>query len=92
MTTNSTTLVTGLYVKIDDDRAGIARLPGGPPRASRSGLLCPAVTRALPGFHGEARRLRHVRTHYRGMFPYVPQDAGARTGLVRERLQHRRRW
>ncbi|CAM5569595.1 hypothetical protein SHIRM173S_04475 [Streptomyces hirsutus] len=92
MTTNSTTLVTGLYVKIDDDWAGIARLPGRPPRLSHSELLCPAVTQALLGFHREARWLRHVRAYYRGMFPYVPQDAGARTGLVQEQLQHRRRW
>ncbi|MER6110629.1 hypothetical protein ABT155_21385 [Streptomyces hirsutus] len=60
MTTDSTTLVTGLYVKIDDDRAGIVRLPGRLPRLGHSELLCPAVTQALPGLHGETRRLRHV--------------------------------
>ena len=58
MTTNSTTLVTGLYVKIDDDRPGIARLPGRPPRPGHSELPCLAVMQALPGFHGETRRLR----------------------------------
>ncbi|MET8116169.1 hypothetical protein ABZT29_27370 [Streptomyces prasinus] len=58
MTTNSATLVTGLYVKIDDDRPGIARLPGRPPRPSHSELPCLAVMQALPGFHSEARRLR----------------------------------
>ncbi|MYV49349.1 IS982 family transposase [Streptomyces sp. SID2888] len=76
MTTNLTTLVTALYVKIDDDWAGIARLPGRPPRLSHSELLCLAVMQALLGFHSEARWLRHVRAHYRGMFPYIPQDAG----------------
>lgn len=76
MTTNLTTLVTALYVKIDDDWAGIARLPGRPPKLSHSELLCLAVMQALLGFHSEARWLRHVRAHYRGMFPYIPQDAG----------------
>jgi hypothetical protein len=76
VTTNVTTLVTALYVKIDDDRAGIARLPGCPPKLSHSELLCLAVLQALLGFHSEARWLRHARAHYRGMFPYIPQDAG----------------
>lgn len=81
MTTNSTTLVTGLYVKIDDDRAGIARLPGRPPRPSHSELLCLAVMQALLGFHSEARRLRHARAHHCGMFPYVPREAGCNKRL-----------
>ncbi|MFF4605899.1 IS982 family transposase [Streptomyces sp. NPDC001339] len=76
MTTNIPTLVTALYVKIDDDWAGVARLPGRPPKLSYSELLCLAVMQALLGFHSEARWLRHVRVHYRGMFPYIPQDAG----------------
>ena len=76
MTTNLDTLVTALYVKIDDDRAGIARLPGRPPKLSHSELLCLAVMQAMLGFHSEARWLRHVRTHYRGMFPFIPQDPG----------------
>ncbi|MFC5673671.1 IS982 family transposase [Streptomyces incanus] len=63
-------------MKIDDDWAGIARLPGRPPRLSHSELLCLAVIQALPGFHSEARRPRPVRAHYRVMCPYVPQDAG----------------
>lgn len=76
MTTNSITLVIALHVKSCDGWAGIARLPGRPPRLSRSELLCPAVMQALLGFHSEAHWLRHVRVHYRGMFPYVPQDTG----------------
>jgi Transposase DDE domain len=71
-----TTLVTALYVKIDDDWAGIARLPGRPPKLSHSELLCLAVMQALLGFHSEARWLRHVRAHHRDMFPYIPQDPG----------------
>nr|WP_155589802.1 hypothetical protein [Streptomyces cavernae] len=36
---------------------------------------------ALLGFHSEARRLRHVRAHYRGMFLCIPQDAGYKLRL-----------
>ncbi|MEU9116911.1 hypothetical protein AB0D04_35455 [Streptomyces sp. NPDC048483] len=63
-------------MKIDDDWAGIARLPDRPPKLSQPELLCLAVMQALLGSHSEARRPRHVRKHYRGMFPYIPQDAG----------------
>nr|WP_189317357.1 hypothetical protein [Streptomyces brasiliensis] len=31
---------------------------------------------AMLGFHCEARWLRHVRAHYRDMFPFIPQDSG----------------
>lgn len=76
VTTNLDTLVTALYVKIDDEWAGIARLPGRPPKLSHSELLCLAVMQAMLGFHSEARRLRHAREHYRHLFPFLPQDAG----------------
>ena len=76
MTTNLDTLVTALYVKIDDDWADLARLPGRPPKLSHSELLCLAVMQAMLGFHSEARWLRHVRMHYRHLFPVIPQDSG----------------
>lgn len=75
MTTNLDTLVTAPYVKIDG-LAGIARLPGRPPKLSHSELLCPAVMQAMLGFHCEARWLRYVRAHHQDMFPFIPQDAG----------------
>jgi len=68
--------VTALYVKIDDERAGIARLPGRPAKLSHSELLCLAVMQAMLGFHCEARWLRYARKHYRHLFPYIPQDSG----------------
>jgi hypothetical protein len=37
------TLVIALYVKIDDEAAGIARLPGRPPKLSHAELVCLAV-------------------------------------------------
>ncbi|SNT19522.1 hypothetical protein SAMN05216252_11668 [Actinacidiphila glaucinigra] len=76
MTTELNTLVTTLYVKIDDEWAGIARLPGRPPKLSHSESLCLAVRQALLGFHSEARWLRHLRAHHRHLFPYIPQDSG----------------
>ena len=76
MTTNLDTLVTALYVKIDDEYAGITRLPGRPPKLSHSELLCLAVMQAMLGFHCEARWLRHARAHYRHLFPFIPQDPG----------------
>lgn len=74
--TNLDTLVTALYVKIDDEWAGIARLPGRPPKLSHSELLYLAVVQAILGFHSEARWLRYVRARHHDMFPFVPQDPG----------------
>jgi hypothetical protein len=76
VTTDIDTLITALYVKIDDEWAGLIRLPGRPPTLSHSELLCLAVMQALLGFHSEARWLRHVRTHYRHLFPFVPLQPG----------------
>lgn len=70
------TLVIALYVKIDDEWADLARLPGRPPKLSHSELLCLAVMQAMLGFHCEARWLRYARRHYRHLFPFLPQDSG----------------
>ena len=76
MTTELNTLITALYVKIDDEWGAVARLPGRPAKLSHSELLCLAVMQALLGFHCEARWLRHLRAHYRHLFPFIPQDSG----------------
>ncbi|MGH3282857.1 MAG: IS982 family transposase, partial [Trebonia sp.] len=39
MDENLDTLVIALYVKIDDDRSGLTRLPGRPPTLSHSELI-----------------------------------------------------
>ena len=65
-----------LYVKIDDDAAGLARLPGRPPKMSHSELICLAVMQALLGFASEARWLRHVRAHLGHLFPFIPLQPG----------------
>lgn len=76
MTTELNTLITALYVKIDDEWGAVARPPGRPAKLSHSELLCLAVMQALLGFHCEARWLRHLRAHYRHLFPFIPQDSG----------------
>jgi hypothetical protein len=76
VTNNLDTLVIALYVKIDDDAAGIARLPGRPPKLSHAELICLAVMQAMLGFTSQTRWLRHVRAHLGHLFPFVPQQPG----------------
>jgi hypothetical protein len=75
VTTDLDTLLTALYVKIDDEIGGV-RCLGRPPRLSQSELVCLAVAQALLGYHSEARWLRYARKHLRAMFPYLPQRPG----------------
>ena len=74
--TDLDTLVIALYVKIDDDLAGLARLPGRPPKLSHAELICLAVMQAMLGYHSEARWLRHARKDLRDLFPFLPQQPG----------------
>jgi hypothetical protein len=75
VTTDLDTLITALYVKIDDEIGG-TRWMGRPPQLSDSELVCLAVAQALLGYHSEARWLRYARKHLSGMFPYMPQQSG----------------
>ncbi|MEU7004647.1 IS982 family transposase [Nonomuraea sp. NPDC046570] len=75
MTQDLNTLLTALYVKIDDEIGGDRRM-GRPLLLSDSELICLAVAQALLGHHSEARWLRFARTHLSGMFPYLPQQSG----------------
>jgi len=68
------TLLTALYVKIDDEIGG-TRWMGRPPLLTDSELVCLAVAQALLGHRSEARRLRFARKHLTGMFPYLPQQS-----------------
>jgi hypothetical protein len=76
MDTELDTLLTALYVKIDDDTAGLARLPGRPTVLSHAELITMAVAGAFLGFHGEARWLRYLRANLRHLFAFIPQDPG----------------
>jgi hypothetical protein len=75
VTTDLDTLVTALYVKIDD-KIGGTRRPGRPPLLSDSELICLAVAQALLGHHSEARWLRFAHAHLSAMFPYLPHRPG----------------
>jgi Transposase DDE domain len=69
------TLVTALYVKIDDGLVKDRR-PGHPARLSQSELVCLAVTQAMLGFHSEHRWIRYALCHLGAMFPYLPHQPG----------------
>ena len=88
MTNDIETLITALYVKIDDELGG-PRWRGRPPVLTDPELVCLAAAQALLGFTSEAHWLRYARKHLAGMFPYLPQQSGynkrlrAAVGLVR---------
>jgi Transposase DDE domain len=69
------TLVTALYVRIDDMLVKDRR-PGHPARLSQPELVCLAVAQALLGFHSEHRWIRFAICHLRGAFPYLPHQPG----------------
>ena len=72
------TLLTELYVLIDDHVAPARRGRGRRPRLSDSELICLAVAQVLPGFDCERRSIRHLHTDpvLRAMLPYVPRQSG----------------
>jgi hypothetical protein len=73
--TDLNTLLTALYVTIDD---WLGRPPrtGRPPKLSDAELLTLAVAQALLGIRSEARWLRFVPQHLPGAFPYLPGQSG----------------
>lgn len=75
MRTDLNTLLTALYVKIDDHLGRPARV-GRPPRLSDAELLTLAVAQALLGIRSEARWLRFLPRHLPGAFPYLPKQSG----------------
>ncbi len=77
---NVDTLLTALYVKIDDGLE-THRGMGRPPRLSDSELVTLAVAQALLGFHSETRWLRYANVHLVSMFPYLPQQCTAAAPL-----------
>ncbi|WP_329327020.1 IS982 family transposase [Streptomyces mirabilis] len=75
MKTDLDTLLTALYVKIDDELEG-RRCLGRPPRLTDSELVCLAVAQAMLGFRSEARWLRYAGKNLTSMFPYLPKQPG----------------
>jgi hypothetical protein len=75
VTTDLNTLLTGLYVRIDDYLAPRVRA-GRPPRLSDAELVTLAVAQVLLGVRSEARWLRLVPAALPGAFPYLPGQSG----------------
>jgi hypothetical protein len=75
VTTDLNTLLTALYVRIDDYLAGRVRA-GRRPRLTDSELLTLAVAQVLLGVRSEARWLRLVPAALPGAFPYLPGQSG----------------
>ena len=75
MTTDLNTLLTALYVRIDDYLAGHVRA-GRRPRLTDSELLTLAAAQVLLGVRSEARWLRLVPAALPGAFPYLPGQSG----------------
>ncbi|MGY1700794.1 IS982 family transposase [Geodermatophilus sp. SYSU D00766] len=75
MTTDLSTLLTALYVRIDDHLAPRVRV-GRRPRLTDSELLTLAVAQTLLGVRSEARWLRLVPAALPGAFPYLPGQSG----------------
>jgi Transposase DDE domain len=68
------TLITALYVQIDDLFAllGVRQGPGRPPRLTDSELVCLAVAQVVLGCNSERRWLRFAVGRLGHLFPYLP--------------------
>ena len=75
MTTDLNTLLTALYVKIDEYLGDRTRT-GRPPKLSDAELLTLAVAQVLLGVRSEARWLRFVPRALPAAFPYLPGQSG----------------
>ena len=82
MTNDLNTLLTALYVKIDDGLC-LPRRAGRPPRLTDAELLTLAAAQALLGVVSEARWLRIVAVRLNGAFPYLPGQSGYNKRLRR---------
>ena len=78
MTKELNTLLTALYVLIDDHVVPPRTGRGRRPLLTDSELITLAVAQVLLGYQCEHRWIRHVRAsaQWRGMFPYLPQQPG----------------
>jgi Transposase DDE domain len=99
VTNNLDTLLTALYVHLDDrvlPALGWSRdhRPGRKPPLSGAGFICLAVAQQLLGISSERRWIRYARTHLAGMFPYLPGQSGygkrlrAAAGLLAAVIRH----
>lgn len=83
MRTDLDTLLTALYVFVDDHVIGRRRRGRGrPKRLSDAELVCLAVAQVLLGFASQHHWLRFCRARLGGMFPYLPHQPGYHKRLV----------
>lgn len=81
MNTHLNTLLTTLYVFLDDrvlPEFGLSRthVPGRRPVLTDAELLCLVVAQQLLQFDSETRWVRYARTHLVDMFPAMPGQSG----------------
>lgn len=82
MDTDLDTLATAIYVSADDLLKSRPELiPSRPavgmkPLVSDAELVTLAVLAVILGFDDEARWVRHVRSQWRHLFPYLPHQPG----------------
>lgn len=81
MTNNLDTLLSALYVDLEDrvlPAIGWSRehRPGRKPRLSDPELICLAVAQQLLQVSSERRWIRYARAHLGGLFPYLPGQSG----------------
>jgi hypothetical protein len=81
VTNNLDTLLTTLYVQLEDrvlPALGWSRQhrPGRKPKLSDAELVCLAVAQHLLGIASERRWIRWARVHLRAAFPAVPGQSG----------------
>jgi hypothetical protein len=76
------TLVTALYVTIDD-LFGPRHGPGRKPKLSDAELVCLAVAQVLLGCDSERRWLRFAGQRLGGLFPYLPTPSASNRRLRR---------
>ena len=81
MTNNLETLLTALYVDLDDrvlPLLGWSRdhRPGRKPELTDAELLCLAVAQQLLGIASERPWIRPARQNLTAMLPYLPEQSG----------------
>jgi hypothetical protein len=78
VTNNLDTLLTALYVFIDDHVVAERSGRGRQPELSDAELVTLAVAQVLLGYDSERRWIRHIHAEERWqkMFPYLPQQSG----------------
>ncbi len=81
MKTDLNTLLTTLYVHLDDriiPALGFSRRgrPGRPPALTDVELLCLVVAQHLLGIASDRKWIRYANKHLASMFPNLPQQSG----------------